>query len=81
MKHTSHRGFFQIIIIVVIALIILGYFGMNIQEILARPVVHDNLVYFWDLLQSLWTNILATPARWIWDHLLALLIRGAGGAN
>ena len=80
MKNTSQKGFLHIIIIVVIALIILGYFGMNIQEILAKPVVHDNLVYFWNLLKSLWTNVLATPARWLWDHILALIIKGAGGA-
>lgn len=80
MKNTSQKGFLHIIIIVVIALIILGYFGMNIQEILAKPVVHDNLVYFWNLLKSLWTNVLAAPARWLWDHILALIIKGAGGA-
>ena len=73
MNQTSERGFLKLIILIVIGLIILGYFGLNIHEILAKPVVHDNLVYFWDLLKTLWSDYLVGPATWIWDNIIGFL--------
>lgn len=81
---TSSRGFLHIILIIVIALIILGYFGLNIQEILAKPVVHDNLVWFWDFLKTVWGYI-KDPVMWFWDHVITFLwnlfVQGLGNLN
>ena len=68
MNKPSEQGFLKLIILIVIGLIILGYFGLNIQDILAKPVVHDNLVAFWEFLKWLWNNFLVGPATWIWEH-------------
>ncbi|MEK7606016.1 MAG: hypothetical protein AAB458_00245 [Patescibacteria group bacterium] len=82
MQQTRERGLVGLLIVIVIGLIILGYFGFNIQEILAKPIVHDNLVYFWNLLKALWSNFLAGPAIWVWEHIIKffwdLFLQGLG---
>ncbi len=61
------------ILLIVIALIVLGFFGYNIKDILNSPTVHDNLVYVWGLVTKLWNNFLAEPIGWVWDKITGLL--------
>ncbi|MES2436922.1 MAG: hypothetical protein V4519_02830 [Patescibacteria group bacterium] len=42
-------GFIDTIVLVVIALIILGYFNIDIKNLLSGPVVRSNLEYFWTM--------------------------------
>lgn len=69
----GNRGFIKAIVVIVIALIVLGYFGYNIKDILNSPKVHDNLVYLWNLIVKIWNNFLAEPAGWVWDKITGLL--------
>jgi|GEM_PF-1134256 len=66
-------GFIKVVLLIVIALIVLGYFGYNLKDIINSPTVHDNLVYVWNLIVKLWNNILAEPAAWIWDKIQTAL--------
>ncbi len=68
------RGFIKWIIIIVIALIILGYYGFDVRHAVESPTTQDNLNYFKDLLIKLWENILKMPALFIWDHVIMPLI-------
>lgn len=72
-KNLKEGGFIKIILLIVIGLIILGYFGLNIKDILASPVVKENLAYAWNLAKELWANYLAAPAGWVWDHIIKFL--------
>jgi hypothetical protein len=47
--HQQEKGFINAVILVVLALIILGYFNINIAEILDLPMVKNNLMYLWNL--------------------------------
>ncbi|MEK7579068.1 MAG: hypothetical protein AAB460_00860 [Patescibacteria group bacterium] len=69
----ARRGFLQIILIIVIALIAIGYFGLNIREILSSPNVQDNLAYAWELKVHVWQTYLAGPASWVYEHILKFL--------
>ena len=71
----GNRGFIKAIVLIVIGLIVLGYFGYNLKDIIASPTVHDNLVYVWNLIVKLWDNVLATPAMWIWNTITGLLAK------
>lgn len=68
----SH-GFIKLIILIVIGLVILGYFGLNIKDILASPVVKENLAYAWELAKTLWHNWLQAPAQWVFEHIIKFL--------
>lgn len=66
----SREGFIRIILLIVIGLIVLGFFGINLKDVLASPVVKENLSYAWDLAKELWDTWLRTPVMWVWDHIL-----------
>jgi hypothetical protein len=72
-KKDMSGGFIKIILLVIIGFVILGYFGINVKDIFASPVVKENLSYALDLAKELWTNWLHKPIMWVWDHILAFL--------
>lgn len=65
-----NRGFIRLILLIIVGLVLLGYFGVNVREVLASPVVRDNLLYAWNLAKEIWGNYLAGPAMWVWEHVL-----------
>ncbi|KKW11640.1 MAG: hypothetical protein UY50_C0009G0026 [Parcubacteria group bacterium GW2011_GWA2_49_9] len=60
------------VLLIVIALIVLGFFGYNLKDIVSSPTVHDNLVYVWDLVVKVWNTIIVEPAMWLWDKIQGL---------
>lgn len=66
----QRSGFIKTIVIIVIALIILGYFGYNIEDIMKSPLVQKNLNYAWDLVQYVWNNYLKVPTMFVWDKII-----------
>lgn len=58
------------IIIIVIALVILGYFGFNVTDIVNTPTVQSNLHAAWDFALKIWTNYLAAPLIFFWDKFV-----------
>ena len=71
--HKNANGFIQIILLLVIGLIVLGYFGFNLKEILTSPVVKENLTYAWELTKTVWSNWLQEPALWVFEHIIKVL--------
>ncbi|MFA6404556.1 MAG: hypothetical protein WCW03_00930 [Candidatus Paceibacterota bacterium] len=60
-------GLLRTVIFIVAILIILGYFGFNLRNIVASPVVHDNLIYAKELVVVGWNDYLKRPATYLWD--------------
>lgn len=46
---SMRRGFINAIILVIITLIILGYFKIDIKSIISTQAVQNNLTYVWEL--------------------------------
>lgn len=69
----TNKGFVQIILIIVIVLVALGYFGLNLREIIDSPAVSDNLSYFWNGVVYVWDHFLAGPVIYLWGILKNLL--------
>ncbi len=61
----GNRGFVKIIVLIVVALVILGFFGFNLKEIVNSPTVRANLAYLWSIVTTVW--------QWIVAHLKALI--------
>lgn len=53
-KINSNRGLVKAILLIVVALVILGYFGYNLRDIIASPTVRDNFSYVWDIVVNIW---------------------------
>jgi hypothetical protein len=69
----GNRGFIKAIILIVIALVVLGFFGYNLESIVNSPDVKGNLAYVWELLVKLWSILLA-PLTWVWDNVVIKLV-------
>jgi len=68
-----NRGFIRTIIIIVIALLILSYFGLNIRAIVNSPAGHDNFTYVQEVMYNIWTNYLKGPVTYIWHIFIDLI--------
>lgn len=69
----TNKGFIQIIVVIIIILVALGYFGLNVREIIDSPVVSDNLSYAWSITVHIWQSYLAAPAAYLWGVFKNLL--------
>ncbi|MFA5934506.1 MAG: hypothetical protein WC827_01310 [Candidatus Paceibacterota bacterium] len=61
------KGFIKTIILIIVALIILGYFGFDVENIIKSERVQKNLNYVWDIVSKVWTLYLAAPVMFVWD--------------
>ncbi|HRY62511.1 MAG TPA: hypothetical protein P5056_01955 [Candidatus Paceibacterota bacterium] len=55
-KQTQNGGFIKLILLFVVGIIVLSYFGFNLREILNSDAVKNNFLAVWDFLSGLWTN-------------------------
>ena len=58
-KHTQQKGFFELIIIVLIALILLRFLGTSVEGILAKQWVKEFLGYVKDMLILVWQDLVS----------------------
>jgi hypothetical protein len=65
-----NRGLIKTIIVIVIGLIVLGYFGFNIEDIIKSPNVQSNLNAAWGFVEKIWNNYLAGPVIYVWDKFV-----------
>lgn len=73
-KHSNERGFIRTIIIIVIALLILSYFGLNIRDIVNSPAGKDNFTYTQEVMIKVWNNYLKKPVTYLWNDIFLDLI-------
>jgi len=66
--HTQ-QGLIKFALIVIVIIIVLGYFGLNLREIMATPTVQDNLSFAWQTIVTIWNDWLKEPATWFWQHV------------
>ncbi len=62
-------GLIMDIIIIVVILIVLGYFGVNINNVIHSQPVQANFAWFWSILQTIWGWI-SGPVMWFWNTLI-----------
>ena len=71
----GNRGIIKMVLVIVIALIVLGFFGYNLRDIIDSPTVKENLAYVWGLVVKFWNAFLAAPAEWLWDKIQEVLAK------
>ncbi len=80
-----NKGLIKTIILIVIALIVLGYFGFDVADIVNSPTVQANLTNTWNFVLKIWNNYLATPVMYVWNTfvvgVLWKLIQAGSGIN
>lgn len=63
------------LVIIVLIIITLGFFGINIEEDVAgNEDVQDNVSYVWTGVVNFWDRYLSGPADYIWNDVFIDLI-------
>ncbi len=71
-----NQGFVRFIILLIIAIIVLGYFGINIKDVFKEGgTVRDNITFVWQAIRYVWNNYLTVPATYLWNIFYNLLWR------
>ena len=79
MKINKQKGIVRTIIIIVIALLIVSYFGINIRDVVNSPTSQSNISYVWGGVTYVWNNYLKIPVTeayngfmtYIWNPSIA----------
>lgn len=69
----NQEGFVKWIIIIIIALVILGFFGFDIKKAVEAPATQSNLNFAEQLTLNIWHNYLQGPVSYIWGKTLEFL--------
>lgn len=74
-KHNLNdgRGFIWIIIIIVIALLVLSYYGFSLRNLANSPTTQDNFSYIWNNIVYIWNTYLEGPATYLWNTFINLI--------
>ena len=71
---TSSRGFIKWIIIIVVALLILSYYGFSLRTLVNNPTTQDNFGYVATTSVSVWDKYLKQPATYLYQDVFINLI-------
>jgi hypothetical protein len=59
------KGFIRLVVMLVIMILVLSYFGFDLKTFIAKPIVQDNLSYAWELVQQGWELFKAFISKFI----------------
>lgn len=57
------------IVIGLIALLVLSFFGYDLQSIVEAPITQRNLGYVWDGVTFIWDEYLSRPITYFWNNI------------
>ena len=67
------RGLIRFLILVFIALVVLGYYGISVRQVVQKPTTQDNINYVWTGAVSVWDDYLRVPASYLWNIFVNLI--------
>ncbi len=63
----KESGFIKMIILIIIAIAILSYYGVDIKDFFTSPQFQKNFGYVTEFIKDTWSNYLAKPTAKIWE--------------
>ncbi len=70
----TNQGFIKWVVIIVIALIILGYYGFDLRKAIESPTNQNNFSYIQSVTYNVWNNYLKGPATYLWKEIFIKVI-------
>ncbi len=58
LKHNKQKGFLELIVIILVALILLNFLGIDIDSILAKEWVREFISYVKEMLVLVWQDMI-----------------------
>ena len=80
-KNAFQKGIVGVIVLIIIAIVLFSYFGINLKELSDKPIFKENLSFIREIsitiwnsyLLPIWNNVLKTPVLFLWSKLIGLL--------
>jgi hypothetical protein len=80
----KRAGLVKMIILIIIAIAILSYYGVNIKDFFTSAQAQENFGFIWDFISGVWNNYLVEPAsklwgiwvQYLWGPFMDMLTRG-----
>jgi len=73
-KNKTNRGLIKMILLIVVALLVLSYFGFNLRQIATSDTSKDNFGYVKEVVLNIWNKYLKKPAYYLWYDIFLKLI-------
>ena len=73
-KTATDRGIVKLIILIVVALLVLSYFGISLRALVNSPTTQDNISYTASSTVTVWDTYLKVPATYLWNDIFISLI-------
>jgi O-antigen/teichoic acid export membrane protein len=74
-RRNNNRGLIRTIVLVIVALLIISYLGLNLRDIIDSQTFQDNWAYVKEIITSIWNNYLSGIFNFIWNNILAPIMR------
>lgn len=71
--HNTQSGIIQWIILIVVAVLVLSYFGFNLRQLGEDETTQDNFSFIWEWTTFVWENYLQGPALWVWNNIVSFV--------
>ena len=73
-RQPRNKGFLKIILIVMIAIFVLGYFNIDLKKEVEKPINQQNAAYVQDVSETVWTKYLEKPVKYFWNNIFINLL-------
>ncbi len=73
-RTAGDSGLIRIILLIVIAILVISYFGINIRQLVSSPTTQDNVSYVASTTVTVWDKYLKVPAGYLWNEIFLELI-------
>lgn len=70
----GQRGLIRTIVVVIIAILIVGYFGIDLKKVIESEQNKENFSYIRTVTTHVWNKYLAGPADYLWNDIFIDLI-------
>ncbi|MDP2593205.1 MAG: hypothetical protein Q8P52_00950 [bacterium] len=64
------RGFIKTVIIVIVAIAALAYFGFDISDFLHSEKFRHAIAVTYNTLKLIWNDFIVRPALWVWYKII-----------
>lgn len=69
-RKLASSGFIKWIILIIIAILVLSYFGFDLKGLLEDEQTQGNTKAVFVFLGKIWTNYLKAPVVYVWDEII-----------
>ncbi len=75
-RKQTNKGLIKAIVVIVIALLVISYYGLNLRDIVNKPTAQDNFSYVQEQAMKTWGTIKG-PVTYVWkDIIVKSLVSG-----